>query len=342
MKKIKKRKYLKKSLKIFIILSILWVFAFYLYNTYQKIEINDNYIATRTQSTLKEQTVENVQNNSKKIADVLEETTQKVVGISKLKETGNSILSKSSESELGLGTGFIVTEDGYIVSNEHVTGSKYSRCYITLENGTNYDGTVVWSDSDLDLSITKINATSGIISAKNRTIKIEEESKSSYMTDLIQTDATINPGNSGGPLIYPNGDIIGINTVKISTAEGIGFAIPINIIRPIIESFKQIGNFEEATIGIYAYDKEVVPYLNTNLNNNFQKGIYVAQITSNGPADNTELKNGDIITSIDNIELNTMNDLREYIYTKKPNDEVNLKIIRGKINKEFNIVLGKK
>ena len=149
--------------------------------------------------------------------------------------------------------------------------------------------------------------TSGIISAKNRTIKIEEESKSSYMTDLIQTDATINPGNSGGPLIYPNGDIIGINTVKISTAEGIGFAIPIN-----------------------------------NLNNNFQKGIYVAQITSNGPADNTELKNGDIITSIDNIELNTMNDLREYIYTKKPNDEVNLKIIRGKINKEFNIVLGKK
>ena len=153
-----KRKYLKKSLKIFIILSILWVFAFYLYNTYQKIEINDNYVATRTQSTLKEQTVENVQNNSKKIADVLEETTQKVVGISKLKETGNSILSKSSESELGLGTGFIVTEDGYIVSNEHVTGSKYSRCYITLENGTNYDGTVVWSDSDLDLSITKINA----------------------------------------------------------------------------------------------------------------------------------------------------------------------------------------
>ena len=157
LKKIKKRKYLKKSLKIFIILSILWVFAFYLYNTYQKIEINDNYVATRTQSTLKEQTVENVQDNSQKIADVLEETTQKVVGISKLKDTGNSILLKSSENELGLGTGVIVTEDGYIVSNEHVTGSKYSRCYITLENGTNYDGTVVWSDSDLDLSITKIN-----------------------------------------------------------------------------------------------------------------------------------------------------------------------------------------
>ena len=184
--------------------------------------------------------------------------------------------------------------------------------------------------------------TSGIISAKNRTIRIEEEQKSSYMTDLIQTDATINPGNSGGPLIYPNGKIIGINTVKISSAEGIGFAIPINIIKPIIESLKQTGNFEEATIGIYAYDKEVVPYLNGNLSSYFEKGIYVAQITTNGPADKTELKGGDIITSIDGNELNTMNDLREYIYTKKPNDEVTLKVTRGKINKEIKLKLGKK
>ena len=150
------------------------------------------------------------------------------MGISKLKNTGASIFSKSTETELGLGTGVIVTSDGYIISNEHVTGEKYSKCYITLENGQTYDGTVTWSDTDLDLSITKIDAknleyitlgdsdnirvgesvyaignpigfefrrtvTSGIISAKNRTIKLEESDKSSYMTDLIQTDATINP-----------------------------------------------------------------------------------------------------------------------------------------------------
>lgn len=184
--------------------------------------------------------------------------------------------------------------------------------------------------------------TSGIISAKNRTIKLEEEEKVSYMTDLIQTDATINPGNSGGPLIYPNGDIIGINTVKISSAEGIGFAIPINIIKPIIESFKETGNFEETTIGIYAYDSKVIPYLSSSLANQFDKGIYVAQITKNGPADNTDLKEGDIITSIDGKQLNTMNDLREYIYTKKPNDEVTLQITRGKINREIKLILGKK
>ena len=180
--------------------------------------------------------------------------------------------------------------------------------------------------------------TSGIISAKNRSIKLEEGEEKSYMSDLIQTDATINPGNSGGPLITPSGEVIGINTVKISSAEGIGFAIPIDIVKPIIESFKTTGNFQEAQIGIYAYDREVIPYLNKNLK--FEKGIYVAQITKNGPADNTELKEGDIITKIDNIELSTMNDLRKYIYTKKPKDEVILSITRGKTQKEIKITLG--
>lgn len=184
--------------------------------------------------------------------------------------------------------------------------------------------------------------TSGIISAKNRTIKLEEKEKTSYMTDLIQTDATINPGNSGGALIYPNGQVIGVNTVKISSAEGIGFAIPINIIKPIIESFSNTGEYEEASIGIYAYDKEVVPYLDGSINRNFNKGIYVAQITKNGPADGSELKESDIITSIDGLTLNTMNDLRQYIYTKKPNDEVTLEITRGKINKQIKLTLGKK
>ena len=377
----KNRIKLNKILIVSFFLIFVWIFGFYLYTTYQNIEINEsNYAAEKQLYTEKGQTVENIEEESTRIADVIENTTEKVVGISKLKNTGSSIFSNNKEDELGLGTGFIVTQNGYIVSNSHVTGEKYSKCYVTLESGNNYEGTVVWSDADLDLSIVKINAkdlpyvnlgdsssirvgemvyaignpigfefrrtvTSGIVSAKNRTIKIEEEEKVSYMTDLIQTDATINPGNSGGPLIYPNGEVIGINTVKITTAEGIGFAIPINIIKPIIESFKNTGTFEEATIGIYAYDKEVIPYLNSNFGinyKNFDTGIYVAQITKNGPADNSELKENDIITSINGKQLNTMNDLREYIYTKKPNDEVVLKITRGKISKEIKLILGKK
>lgn len=380
MRRRKQKNTLTKILIITIVTVSIGILSFFLYITYQNIEINSqDYTVTKTQSTVNAQIVENVEEDSKNVADIIEDTTRKVVGISKLKNAGSSIFSKSQESELGLGTGFIVTENGYIVSNAHVTGEKYSKCYVTLENGMTYDGKVEWSDINLDLSIVKIEAknlpyvnlgdsskirvgetvyaignpigyefrrtvTSGIISAKNRTIKIDEKDKSSYMTDLIQTDATINPGNSGGPLIYPNGEIIGINTVKISSAEGIGFAIPINIIKHIIDSFINTGIFEEATIGIYAYDKEVIPYLRGNsiTSSNFEKGIYVAQITKNGPANNTELKEADIITTIDNKELNTMNDLREYIYSKKPGDEVTLKIVRGKINKEIKITLGKK
>lgn len=159
MRRKKKMSNRKKVMITFIIAMVVWIFIFYLYTTYQNIEINpSNYETTKTQSTLKEQTVESVEENSQTVADSLEETTKKVVGISKLKNTGSSILSNNTESELGLGTGVIVTDDGYILSNEHVTGAKYSKCYITLENGNNYDGTVVWSDSNLDLSITKINA----------------------------------------------------------------------------------------------------------------------------------------------------------------------------------------
>ena len=372
----KKMSNLKKVTITFVILLIFWILGFYIYFTYQNIEIKEpNYEASKTLSTIQEQTVEEVQENSTKIADVIEKTTQSVVGISKLKNVGNSIFSNNTAEELGLGTGIIVTENGYILSNEHVTGSKYSKCYVTLEDGKTYDGTVMWSDTSLDLSITKIEAknlsyvtlgdskeirvgetvyaignpigfefrrtvTSGIISAKNRTIKLEENNSQVYMSDLIQTDATINPGNSGGPLITPSGEVVGINTVKITSAEGIGFAIPINVVKSVIESYKNTGAFEQATIGISAYDKEVIPYLNSNIS--FEEGIYVAQITKNGPADNTELKEGDIILSIDGKNLSTMNDLREYIYTKKPNDEVTLKITRGKINKEIKIVLGKR
>ena len=221
----------------------------------------------------------------------------------------------------------------------------------------------MWSDSDLDLSITKIEADGlkKVNLGDSDNIKIGEtvyaignpigyefrrtsiklnENEKTYMSNLIQTDATINPGNSGGPLIYPNGNVIGINTVKITSADGIGFAIPINVVKPVIESFINENKFEQATIGIYAYDKNVIPYLSDD--KNFTKGIYVAQIITGEPADNKTLQEGDIINSIDGIELNTMNDLREYIFKKKPGDIVNLQISRGKIVKNVSITLRKK
>lgn len=309
------------------------------------------------------------------ITKILENTTHCVVGISKIKNTGNSIFLNNSTYDLGLGTGMIVSENGYILTNWHVAGGKYSNCYVTLENASTYNGSVVWADEDLDLAIIKISAsnlkyvklgdsdnikigsqvyaignpigvefqrtvTSGIISGINRTIKIEEENKVSYMEDLIQTDATINPGNSGGPLINSKGEVIGINTVKITDAEGIGFAVPINIIKPIIEKFTKTGEFTEAYLGIFAYDKNVIPYLDSSLE--FDSGIYVAQVSTDGPSYYSGLRVGDIITKIDERAINKMSELRNYIYTKNVGDEVSLTILRNKREYNIKIKLGKK
>lgn len=372
----------KKSFSIFkgVLFFVFWTLVgFIVYNLYMmycNIDISNDskYEVERTSlSTDSLQTVDNVVQKSKTVADMLEDLTESVVGISKLNEIGGSILNNASSEELGLGTGIIVSENGYILSNSHVTGEKYSSCYVTIDE-KQYKGTVVWSDSNLDLSISKVRAnnlkyvtfgdsnkirvgeevfaignpigyefrrtvTSGIISALNRTIKIVENNEESYISGLIQTDATINPGNSGGPLINSVGEVIGINTVKITSAEGIGFAIPINVIKPVVESFKQNDTFNQATLGIYAYDGDVAKFINSKESKT--DGIYVSKVIINGPSYNT-LKEGDVIISIDGEKVTSMNDLRNYIYNKVPEDEVTLSIIRKERQMEVSVILGKK
>ena len=371
----KKRQVLKT---IYTTLIILTVFAgiYNIYKMYQNIEITDNYSAEKTKvSTINEQKVDNIYEKSVSTADMIENISKSVCGISKLSNAGGSILSTATETELGLGTGIIVSSDGYILSNSHVTGERFSTCYVTIEDKDTYTGTVVWSDSGLDLSLTKIKAndlvpasignsekirvgetvyaignpigyqfrrtvTSGIISALNRTIKLQENDEDVYMSDLIQTDATINPGNSGGPLVNTKGEVIGVNSVKITSAEGIGFSIPIDVVKPVISSFTTNGSFEEANLGLFVYDESVSKYL--NLKNRFSSGIYIAQIVKGGPADGKGIKEGDIIIKIDDKYLNTINDLRQYIYTKKPGDKVVLNINKGKYTKDIEIALGRK
>lgn len=334
-------------------------------NNYNE-EIKSNYDINKL-STNYEEIVDNNSSNT------INNAVKSVVGISKLQQSGNSIFLDNSEGKLGLGSGVILSENGYILTNHHVAGNKYSNCYVTLENGQIYNGNVVWADSNIDLAIIKISAnnldyidladsdninladevyaignpigiefqrtvTKGIISGINRTIKIEEEEN--YMEDLIQTDATINEGNSGGPLINNKGELIGINTVKINNAEGIGFAVPINIVKPILEKLINTGKFEEAYLGIYGYDKEVIPYLQSNLEIN--SGIYVATILPDGALFNKGIEIGDIITKIDQVEINKMNDLKKYIYTKSPKEKVKLTIKRNGLEFEVEVDLGYK
>lgn len=328
-------------------------------------ETNLNLTRTLQESKLK----------SKEISDMIEEVSSSVVGISKIKSTGNAIFLNDSVTQLGLGTGVIITDNGYILTNEHVCGSKYSTCYVTLEDGREFSGNVIWADSDVDLAIVKINAkslryvslgdsdslkiadtvyaignpigfefqrtvTGGIISALNRTIKVEDNDSEAYMEDLIQTDATINPGNSGGPLINLDGQVIGINSVKITSAEGMGFAIPINIIKPIVDKLVNNKSIEEAYLGIFGYDKDVIPYIDSKLD--LDTGVYVAQVVLDGPSSKVGIKIGDIITKIDNTEIDKMSELRSYIYQKNPEDTVTLTVMRNKKYYPIEVKLGRK
>lgn len=343
---------------IIILVAFFTILAYTLFIDSHEYKYSQNIVATQIK----------YEEESTELENILENTTESIVGISKIKDIGTTIFLEKSTENLNLGTGVIISKEGYILTNQHVAGSQYSTCYITLKNGVTDNGVVVWASEDLDLAIIKINiknlpeanlgdsdnikigtsvyaignpvgyelqrtVTSGIISGTNRIIKTEDDNTKSYLEGLIQTDATINQGNSGGPLINKNGEIIGITTLKIEDAEGIGFAIPINIVKPILKKLVETGKFEEPYLGISGYDKEVIPYLSSNIN--FEEGIYIEEIDSQGPLKDSGIENGDIIEKIDNLQIESMNQLKEYIYEKNIGDEVILQIKRN--NKKIQV-----
>lgn len=288
---------------------------------------------------------------------VAKKATAGVVGITVERAVRNNLFDRNRETEVGFGSGVVVSSDGYILTNYHVAGGKSNRIIVSFADGRNVDGVVVWSDPVLDLAAVKVNltgltalplgdatalevgehaiaignplgldfqrsVTSGIISALNRTISIETESGTNFMEDLIQTDASINPGNSGGPLLNAKGEVVGINTVKVTSAEGMGFAIPINITRPIVEKLVKTGTFEEPYMGMFAYDGNVIPYIDGEAR--LKEGIYVAYVDSNGPAYRAGIREGCIIRQVDGQQINTMMQLRTYIYSRSPGDTLQI------------------
>ncbi len=299
-----------------------------------------------------------------------------VVGISVLRPSGSMIFNSNGEEQWGVGSGVIVSSDGYILTNHHVAGGKSKRIIVSLADGRNVDGVTLWSDPVLDIAVVKINldgltalplgdssklnvgepaiaignplglqfqrtVTSGIISALNRTIQIETEDGINYMEDLIQTDASINPGNSGGPLLNSRGEVIGINTIKVTAAEAMGFAIPINVTVPIIQRFIEEGEFREPYLGIFAYDREVAPFIDGKLSE-LKEGIYVAHIDENGPAYKSGIRLGCVMTHVDGKPVNTMMQLREILYTKKPGDKIRVTHVSKGKTEELEITLGEK
>lgn len=287
---------------------------------------------------------------------VAQKVTPTVVRISTVTVERDLFFGKRSYE--GVGSGVVIDPNGYILTNAHVVGEHPEELKVFFKDGKELDGEVLWKDTLLDLAVVKVKAanlpaaelgdsdklivgettiaignplgmrfertvTQGIVSGLNRSIMIEE---GAVMEDLIQTDAAINPGNSGGPLMNSQGQVIGINTVKAS-AEGLGFAIPINISKPITKKLIEKGAFIPTYMGITPLDSEMLGYYETEIE--IQKGIYVYNVSRGTPAEKAGLRAKDIITYIDDEEVNTLVKFKSVLYNREPGDVIRVRYTRG-------------
>ncbi|HZK01408.1 MAG TPA: trypsin-like peptidase domain-containing protein [Anaerovoracaceae bacterium] len=301
-----------------------------------------------------------------------------VVGISTTTEVVRQNIFGMQQGELvkGVGTGFIVHKDGYIVTNSHVVDDGDAKTItVQLTDGRELTGNVLWSDAALDLAMVKINAknlvgaelgdsdsvnigayavaignplglifdrsvTQGVISGLNRTITVGNGSKSVTMEGLIQTDASINSGNSGGPLLNSEGQVIGINSAKAASGEGLGFAIPINIAKPIIEEIMKTGSFRKAYIGVGVEDVELYLQYYPNDDLGTKTGAFVSRVYETSPAALSGISEGDIIVAIGNNKIKNKEQLTKQLFSYKPGEEITVHLYRDKKKLEIKLKLG--
>ena len=307
--------------------------------------------------------------------EIVDKVGPAVVGIINKTTSGNAYGFYGSlygniddEIEQGSGSGVVISTDGYIVTNNHVVENA-TAISVILNTGEEYEAKLVGKDASSDLAVIKIEAnnlvyaqmgsssdlrvgekaiaignplgqdfagttTEGIISGLNRSVTIENKT----MT-LIQTDAAINPGNSGGALVNDKGQLIGINTVKISssTLEGLGFAIPIDVAKPIIQELMTNGYVTgRPVIGIAgrAVTKEDAEAYNLVV------GVYVSSMTPNGPAYMAGMKIGDIIVECEGEPIETVDDINEIKNKKKPGEQISMKVFRKGNYVDVAVILG--
>lgn len=273
--------------------------------------------------------------------------------------------------EQGTGSGVIFDSSGLILTNNHVVANA-AELVVSLADGRKIRAVLVGTDELSDLAVIKVEAdnlkaapfgdsdrvrvgdlaiaignplgldfertvTVGIISGVNRLVQVSEESS----LQLIQTDATINPGNSGGPLVNAAGEVVGINTIKFRDAgrgiEGMGFAIPINSVRAVIDDLVKHGRVvNRPFLGIYgATREEAAGYYGVNI----PRGLLLVRVVDGSPATQAGLRVGDNLLSIDGRAINTRADLRGILLTKKPNDKITVQYLRGNRESTASIAL---
>jgi len=266
----------------------------------------------------------------------------------------------------GAGSGFIIDSKGYILTNEHVVRGA-DEIKVTLKDGRKLAGEVVGQDASLDLAVIKVEAknlptvrlgdssrirpgewviaignpygfsntvTAGIVSATGRSL--DDLGKK----NLIQTDAPINPGNSGGPLLDLNGEVIGINVAIVAGAQSIGFAIPINAAKDVVDELIEKGKIIRPWVGIYMrdVDEKVAAYLDLPL----AEGVVATEVVKDSPAEKMGLKKYDVIREIDGKKVKASSEVTELINKKKPGARITVKVYREGKTKELKGTLGER
>ncbi|MEI6815846.1 MAG: Do family serine endopeptidase [Bacteroidota bacterium] len=271
------------------------------------------------------------------------------------------------------GSGVIITDDGYIATNNHVIENA-DKVLITLNDKREYSAKVIGRDPTTDLALLKIDekglpfisygnsddvkvgqwvlavgnpfnltstVTAGIISAKGRNINILQGN--TKIESFIQTDAAVNPGNSGGALVNTSGELIGINSAIASNTgsyTGYSFAIPVNIVKKVIGDLLEFGTVQRAFIGISIADIDSKLAEEKGIKN--IKGVYVAGLTDGGAAQEAGVREGDVITKVGDVPVNSSSELQEQVSRFRPGDHVNVSLTRGEAEKSLTIVLKNK
>lgn len=264
-------------------------------------------------------------------------------------------VSPQPQYQQGLGSGFIISKDGYILTNEHVIEGAEKISVLVKGHKKAYDAKLIGADPSLDLAVLKIEGkefptlplgdsdkirvgnwviaigspfglentvTIGVISAKERPIEIDSRS----FEHLLQTDASINPGNSGGPLLNLKGEVIGINTAINAQAQGIGFAIPTSTVKEVLDELIQQGKVKRPWLGVQI--QPVTPDVANFLEYDGSEGAVIYGVVPGGPASKAGIQEGDIILSVDGSNIKTPDDLIKTIQKKKVGSKVEVEVFR--------------
>lgn len=278
--------------------------------------------------------------------------------------------SPQQQVRQGIGTGFIISDDGYILTNEHVVSNAQEIQVSIVGLDKPVSARIVGEDEELDLAVLKVDVdkklptlklgdsssvnvgnwviaignpysldhtvTVGVISAKGRPITVQGRS----YRNLLQTDASINPGNSGGPLLNLQGEVIGINTAVSSQAQGIGFAIPSDTVSSVLDELMKEGKVKRGWLGVEIQD------VNQSIADYFElpnlEGVFIRNVTTGGPADKAGIKQGDIILSWNGKNIKNADHLMDMISKHEPGDKIKLTVWRNMNKTDCTVTLGER